>query len=161
MSGSKDSDIKWPKFKEWFSSFSKYSSIRNDCPQGLSVSSSLFKIIVFKGLFRSFNKHISIQNHWFRSFSKLSYFQNRCPQGSCFALSVSTAIFTVFKMTVRIQMQQFKQSHILNTVVYRTVVSNGICDSVRPVIANLGFVFQVDHRFILVFLLFLITACQC
>ena len=37
------------------------------------------------------------------------------------------------------------------TVVYRTVASNGTCDSVRPVIAYLGFVFQVVHRLILVF----------
>ena len=46
------------------------------------------------------------------------------------------------------------------TVVYQTVASNGTCDSVRPVITFLGFVFQVGHLFILVFLLFLITARQ-
>ena len=39
------------------------------------------------------------------------------------------------------------------TVVYWTVASNGTCDSVRPVIANLEFVFQVGHLFILLFLL--------
>ena len=45
------------------------------------------------------------------------------------------------------------------TVVYRTVASNGTCDSVRRVIAYLGFGFQVGHLFILFFfLLFLITA---
>ena len=47
---------------------------------------------------------------------------------------------------------------LIHTVVYRTVASNGTCDSVRPVINHLGFVFQVGHLFILVFLLFLITA---
>ena len=35
------------------------------------------------------------------------------------------------------------------TVVYRTVASNGTCDSVRRVIAYLGFGFQADHLFIL------------
>ena len=37
------------------------------------------------------------------------------------------------------------------TVVYRTVASNGTCDSVRRVIAYLGFGFQVGHLFILIF----------
>ena len=36
-------------------------------------------------------------------------------------------------------------------MVYRTVASHGTCDSFRPVIANLGFVFQVGHLFILLF----------
>ena len=45
-----------------------------------------------------------------------------------------------------------------NTVVYRTVASNGTCDSVRRVIAYLGFGFQAGHLFILFILLFLITA---
>ena len=45
------------------------------------------------------------------------------------------------------------------TVVYRTVASNGTCDSVRRVIALLGFGFQTGHLFILYFfLLFLIKA---
>ena len=35
------------------------------------------------------------------------------------------------------------------TVVYRTVASNGTCDSVRRVIAYLGFRFQAGHLFIL------------
>ena len=46
------------------------------------------------------------------------------------------------------------------TVVYRTVDSKGTCDSVRPVIANLAFDFQVGHLFILFiyFYFFFITA---
>ena len=43
------------------------------------------------------------------------------------------------------------------TVVYRTVASNGTCDSVRRVIAYLGFGFQVGHLFILFFFIFFIV----
>ena len=42
------------------------------------------------------------------------------------------------------------------TVVYRTVASNGTCDSVRRVIAYLAFGFQAGHLFILFFYCFLL-----
>ena len=45
----------------------------------------------------------------------------------------------------------FANIQCINTVVYRTVASNGTCDSVRRVIAYLAFGFQAGHLFILFF----------
>ena len=54
--------------------------------------------------------------------------------------------------------QRANHAALLITVVYRTVASNGTRDSVRRVIAYLAFGFQVGHLFILLILLFFITA---